>query len=194
MSKVIWFTGLSGSGKSTLAAAFHHFLQTLGVSSYVLDGDVLRMGLNRDLGFSEKDRQENIRRAGEVAKILKETGVIVLAAFISPFEEDRKALKERIGPDDFLEVFVNAPLKVCESRDVKGLYQKARKGLIPMFTGIDSPYEIPKNPDLILKTNQISIVESVGKLSELLKCKGVLQGNQVQSLKLNFSSLELTNS
>lgn len=171
MSKVIWFTGLSGSGKSTLAAAFHQRLQSLGIHSYVLDGDVLRTGLNKDLGFTEKDRQENIRRAGEVAKILKDAGVLVLAAFISPFSEDRKCLKEGIGEADFLEVYVSAPLEVCESRDVKGLYQKARRGLIPEFTGIDSPYEVPENPDLVLPTDQISISEAIERLTSLLISK-----------------------
>lgn len=169
MAKVIWFTGLSGSGKSTLANGFHQRLKSQGIHSYVLDGDVLRTGLNRDLGFSDKDRQENIRRAGEVAKILKETGIIVLAAFISPFEEDRRILKERIGSDDFLEVFVHAPLEVCESRDVKGLYHRARKGQIPSFTGIDSPYEEPQSPDLIIHTHLVTIEEGIDLLKELLQ-------------------------
>lgn len=171
MPKVIWFTGLSGSGKSTLANAFHQHLYSQGIFSYVLDGDVLRTGLNRDLGFSEIDRQENIRRAGEVANILKEAGVLVLAAFISPFSEDRKKLRERIGHPDFLEVFVDAPLDVCEWRDVKGLYQKARQGLIPEFTGIDSPYEVPESPDLIIKTSLVSIEEGVDLLQELLNTR-----------------------
>lgn len=169
MTKVIWFTGLSGSGKSTLAQGFHAHLKSQGVHSYVLDGDVLRDGLNKDLGFSELDRKENIRRVGEVAKILKDAGVLVLAAFISPFAEDRKNLKERIGEADFLEVFVDAPLEVCEARDVKGLYKKARKGLILDFTGIDSPYENPSHPDLIIPTDLVTIEEGIVLLKELLE-------------------------
>lgn len=168
MSKVIWFTGLSGSGKSTLATAFHQRLQSLGIHSYVLDGDALRTGLNKDLGFTDKDRQENIRRAGEVAKILKDAGVLVLAAFISPFSEDRKRLKESIGSSDFLEVYVSAPLEVCESRDVKGLYKKARNGLITDFTGIDSPYEVPENPDLIISTSKLTITEGIDLLNNFV--------------------------
>lgn len=171
MSRVIWFTGLSGSGKSTLAEGFYQRLQSLGIHSYVLDGDVLRTGLNKDLGFTEKDRQENIRRAGEVAKILKDAGVLVLAAFISPFSEDRKSLKKSIGESDFLEVYVSAPLEVCENRDVKGLYQKARKGLIPQFTGIDSPYEVPEEPDLIIPSHLVTIEEGIALLEEFLENK-----------------------
>ncbi len=169
MSKVIWFTGLSGSGKSTLAEGFYDYLQSKGILAYVLDGDVLRTGLNKDLGFSEQDRQENIRRAGEVANILKQAGVMVLAAFISPFAMDREYLKICIGESDFLEVFVHAPLEVCESRDVKGLYQRARKGQITMFTGIDSPYEEPEAPDLIIPTHLVTIEEGIELLKELLR-------------------------
>lgn len=168
MAKVIWFTGLSGSGKSTLAKGFQAHLHSLGVHSYVLDGDILRLGLNRDLGFSTKDRQENIRRAGEVAKILKEAGVVVLAAFISPYESDRESIKLTIGVKDFIEVFVDASLEVCEARDVKGLYRKARNGLIPDFTGIDSVYEPPRSPDLIIPTDRMSVEESLGLLKNLV--------------------------
>ena len=149
--KVLWFTGLSGSGKSTLANATEHSLHQLGYKTMVLDGDNIRMGLCKDLGFSDADRQENIRRIAEVAKLFAQSGTIVLTAFISPFRSDRDAAREIIG-DDFIEIFVDTPLDVCEQRDPKGLYKKARAGQIKGFTGIDSPYEAPLKPELKIDT------------------------------------------
>ena len=156
-SPVIWLTGLSGSGKSTIANELAIKLQQEGKLAYILDGDNVRMGLNKDLGFSDDDRKENIRRIAEVAKLLSDAGVIVITAFISPFRKERVKAKEIIGKDNFLEVYVDAPLKVCEDRDPKGLYKKARSGEIPMFTGIDSPYEEPLNPDFLINTENNTI-------------------------------------
>ncbi len=156
-SPVIWLTGLSGSGKSTIANELAIKLQQEGKLAYVLDGDNVRMGLNKDLGFSDDDRKENIRRIAEVAKLLSDAGVIVITAFISPFREERVKAKEIIGKDNFLEVYVDAPLRVCEDRDPKGLYKKARSGEIPMFTGIDSPYEEPLSPDFLVNTENNTI-------------------------------------
>lgn len=149
-SPVIWLTGLSGSGKSTIANELAIKLQQEGKLAYILDGDNVRMGLNRDLGFSDDDRKENIRRIAEVAKLLSDAGVIVITAFISPFREEREKAKEIIGRDNFIEVFVRTSLETCEKRDPKGLYKKARAGEIPMFTGIDSPYEEPLNYDIMV--------------------------------------------
>tara|TARA_B100000963_G_C22488652_1_gene608157 strand:- start:2 stop:598 length:597 start_codon:yes stop_codon:yes gene_type:complete len=151
-AKVIWFVGLSGSGKSTLAGNVESVLHKKGYKTYILDGDNLRLGLNSDLGFSKRDRSENIRRIAEVARLFNDAGTIVLSAFISPLESDRNQARRIIGVENFIEVFVNCPLSICEKRDVKGLYAKARKGLIPNFTGIDSPFEPPKQPDIIIKT------------------------------------------
>ncbi len=152
--KCIWFTGLSGSGKSTLANLLEVELHKKGYKTYVLDGDNVRLGLNKDLGFSDADRKENIRRIAEVAKLFVDAGVIVLSAFITPFEEDRKQIKELIGKDDVMQIFVDCPLEVCEQRDVKGLYAKARNGEINNFTGIDSPFETPENSDLVIDTSK----------------------------------------
>lgn len=155
----IWFTGLSGSGKSTIATALHAKLIESGTRAYMLDGDVLRTGLCSDLGFSADDRKENIRRIAEVSKLLADAGLIVLVSAISPFEADRmraRSIHERAGLK-YVEVFVDTPLSVCESRDPKGLYKKARAGLIPQFTGIDSPYEAPRAPELALKTAECDI-------------------------------------
>ena len=149
-SPVIWLTGLSGSGKSTIANELAIKLQQEGKLAYILDGDNVRMGLNKDLGFSDDDRKENIRRIAEVAKLLSDAGVIVITAFISPFREEREKAKEIIGRDNFIEVFVRTSLETCEKRDPKGLYKKARAGKIPMFTGIDSPYEEPLNYDIMV--------------------------------------------
>ena len=152
-SPVIWLTGLSGSGKSTIANELTNILHNQGKLVYILDGDNVRMGLNKDLGFSDDDRKENIRRIAEVAKLLSDTGVIVITAFISPFREERENAKEIIGADNFIEVYVEASLDICENRDPKGLYKKARAGQIKMFTGIDSPYEEPINPNLKIETH-----------------------------------------
>lgn len=168
ITRTIWFTGLSGSGKSTLANALEKRLVAMGKHTMLLDGDNIRMGLNRDLGFTEVDRVENIRRIAEVAKLMNDAGLIVLTAFISPYKKDRENAREIIG-DDFFEVYVSTPIEECEKRDVKGLYQKARKGGIPNFTGISSPYEIPESPDLIINTKEISVEEAVEQIMDELK-------------------------
>ena len=166
--KTIWLTGLSGSGKSTIANELACKLHNLGKLVYVLDGDNIRMGLNKDLGFSDNDRKENIRRIAEVANLMTDLGVIVITAFISPFENERQIAKDIIGKDNFTEVYIKAPLDVCEERDPKGLYKKARTGEIPMFTGIDSPYEEPMNPDMFIKTDKMSVEDSVEFIYENL--------------------------
>lgn len=156
-SVVIWFTGLSGSGKSTLVYALESILHKNKNRAFVLDGDNIRQGLCKDLGFSDNDRIENIRRIGEVSKLMMDAGSIVLTAFISPFKNDRKVAREVVGNKDFIEVYCDCPLEICESRDVKGLYKKARKGEIPEFTGISSRYEKPNDPELVLDTNELSV-------------------------------------
>ena len=150
--KVFWFTGLSGSGKSTIANAFEQKLHAMGKHTYILDGDNVRHGLNRDLGFTETDRVENIRRVAEVAKLMVDAGLIVLVTFISPFRADRAMARSLFKEGEFIEVFVDTPLEVAEQRDPKGLYAKARKGEIKNFTGIDSPYEKPETPDILINT------------------------------------------
>ncbi len=158
-SRVIWFTGLSGSGKSTVANATEKLLHDLDIHTYILDGDNVRMGLNKDLGFAPEDRTENIRRITEVSKLFADAGIIVLTAFISPYMEDRKSARKIIGDVDFIEIYVKADLSVCESRDPKGLYKKARAGEIKGFTGIDAPYEPPVNPEIVLETDRYNIIE-----------------------------------
>ena len=165
--KVIWFTGLSGSGKSTIANLLENELHQKGFKTYVLDGDNLRFGLNKDLMFSDEDRKENLRRIAEVAKLFVDAGIVVLAAFITPFEKDRKKIKQNIGAKDFLHVFVDCPLEECEKRDVKGLYAKARAGEIQNFTGISSPFEIPQENDLVVNTAIETQKESLNKLLNL---------------------------
>lgn len=171
----IWFTGLSASGKSTVAVLVDQMLVDRGRAATVLDGDNIRFGLNRDLGFSPEDRTENIRRIGEVAKLFAESGVIALTAFISPYRSDRDRVRGIHGDGDFIEVFVNCPLEVCEQRDPRGLYAKARRGEIPEFTGISAPYEAPFNPELTLDTHGESEEESARKVIELLEARGVLR-------------------
>ena len=171
-SGVVWLTGLSASGKSTIAHHLERKLFKKGIKVYVFDGDNIRHGLNSDLGFSEEDRRENLRRIAEVAKLFVDAGIIVLAAFVSPFEKDRKMVKSIIGQEDFLEVYVKCPVEVCEKRDPKGMYKKARKGIIPNYTGISSPYEEPENPDLVIETHKLNIEEAVNKIYNLLKEKG----------------------
>ena len=165
--QVVWFSGLSGSGKTTLSEALQQELLKLGRQSYILDGDKIRKGLCRDLGFSEADRRENIRRVGEVAKLMADAGLIVLAAFITPFEKDRQMLRELLG-DELLSVFVDCPLEVCENRDVKGLYKKARAGEIAHFTGISSPFERPQNPDIIVESHKYPVEQLVEKIVSYL--------------------------
>ncbi|MGR9051359.1 MAG: adenylyl-sulfate kinase [Gammaproteobacteria bacterium] len=174
-SVILWFTGLSGSGKSTLAHAVEDFLHQSGCSTFVLDGDNVRHGLCSDLGFSDSDRVENIRRIGELAKLMTEAGVITLTAFISPFKADRGAARKLVPHGDFLEIYCQCPLTTCEQRDVKGLYKKARAGKIPFFTGIDSPYEEPDNPELVVDTHNLSLEESVKAVMALLKERGIIQ-------------------
>ncbi len=175
---ILWFTGLSGSGKSTLANAVETELYKRGIKTYLLDGDNVRHGLNKDLGFSETDRIENIRRIGEVAKLFVDAGLISLTAFISPFKSDRQIAKSLVKYDEFIEVFVNTSLAVCESRDPKGLYEKARNGDIKNFTGIDSPYEIPEEPQIEIKTDELDITQSVDTIISYLIKYGYIDGNE----------------
>lgn len=172
---VIWFTGLSGSGKSTLAHALEDRLFKQNYQTYVLDGDNVRHGLCGDLGFSESDRGENIRRIGEIAKLFSEAGIIVLTAFISPFKQDRELVRRLLPHGDFHEVYCQAPLEICEERDVKGMYRKARKGLIKDFTGISSPYESPVNPELIVNTSDSAIDVCVDHLIDYLRSRSVIK-------------------
>ena len=167
--KVLWFTGLSGSGKSTLASALEVHFHNMGYNTYILDGDNIRGGLNRDVDFSNEGRAENIRRISEVSKLFVDAGVIVLTAFISPFREDRDQARQVIGSDDFLEIHVDCPLEVCEQRDVKGLYKKARAGEIKFFTGIDSPFEEPQQPDITVDTANHSIDDCLQLLIEKIE-------------------------
>jgi adenylylsulfate kinase len=170
----IWLTGLSGSGKSTLAVAAEKALHDRGKLTYILDGDNVRHGLNRNLGFSPEDRTENIRRIGEVAKLFTDAGAIVFTSFISPYRADRDQVREIMNDGDFIEVHVAASLDVCEGRDVKGLYQKARAGEIPEFTGISAPYEEPLQPELVIDTGGQTLEQSVAALVEYLEKKGYL--------------------
>ena len=171
---ILWFTGLSGSGKSTIANAVESRLLALHKHTYLLDGDNIRMGLNKGLGFSDEDRVENIRRIGEVAKLFVDSGLIVLTAFISPFKQDRQSVRELVDKGEFIEVFVDTPLSICESRDPKGLYKKARSGKIASFTGISSVYEEPKQAEIHIQTNKVSIDEASQKVIEYLQNKGYL--------------------
>ena len=171
---ILWLTGMSGAGKSTLANALESHLHKLGHHTYILDGDNVRHGLNKDLGFSDKDRVENIRRIGEVAMLFLDSGLIVMTAFISPFRADRDLVRELVGDGEFIEVFVHAPLKILEARDPKGLYKKARSGEISNFTGIDSPYENPESPEVLIDTSKLSIEESVKTLMDYLESVGAL--------------------
>jgi len=174
-SAILWFTGLSGSGKSTLAHAVEDRLHKMACRTYVLDGDNVRHGLCGDLGFSDEDRVENIRRVGEVAKLFTEAGIITLTAFISPFLADRDRVRGLVEEGDFIEVYCQCALEVCEERDVKGLYKKARAGEIPEFTGINSPYEEPVNPEVNVDTAALSLDECVDKVMEYMKGKGIVK-------------------
>ena len=170
-SFLIWFTGLSGSGKSTIANQLEKKLFGSGIRTYSLDGDNIRSGLNKGLNFTEEDRTENNRRIAEVAKLFVDAGMITITAFISPLKDDRERAKNIIGVEDFIEVFVNTPLEVCEKRDVKGLYKKARRGEIANFTGISAPYEKPVNPDIEIKTEQESIEDAVERIFKTIQSK-----------------------
>jgi adenylylsulfate kinase len=169
----VWLTGLSGSGKSTIAVELEKALLSRGVRAYILDGDNVRHGLNKNLGFSPADRTENIRRIGEVAKLFTDAGLVALTAFISPYRADRDQVRA-LMPDDFVEVLVDCPLEVCEQRDVKGLYEKARAGKIPEFTGISAPYEPPLNPEITLRTASSTVEESVAQIVKYLTQRGTV--------------------
>jgi adenylylsulfate kinase len=173
-SAAIWFTGLSGSGKSTLSHAVEETLYQMKCRTYVLDGDNVRHGLCGDLGFSEHDRTENIRRIGETARLFVEAGVIALTAFISPFSADRLRARQLFQPGDFIEVYCRCPLEICEKRDVKGMYQRARAGEIPNFTGISSPYEEPENPELIVDTGSMPLERCVDQIISHLQTSGII--------------------
>jgi adenylylsulfate kinase len=173
-SFVLWFTGLSGSGKSTVANAVAQKLFEKEIRNYVLDGDNIRHGLNKDLGFSDADRTENIRRIGEVSKLFVDSGQVVLTAFISPFIADRELVRSLLEKDEFIEIYVQCPLEECEKRDPKGLYDKARKGLIKDFTGINSPYEEPLQPELVVNTSEYSVTECVEQIINYLSSRNAI--------------------
>ncbi len=170
-SFVIWLTGLSGSGKSTIANYLEQRLFRHNILTYILDGDNIRLGLNNDLGFEEKDRKENIRRVGEVSKLMADSGIIVLSALISPFKKDRNSVRNLFGENEFIEIFVRCPLEVCRQRDVKGLYNKVSKGELENFTGIDSIYEEPEEPEIIVDTDKSTVEECVDKIYDFIKDK-----------------------
>ncbi len=172
---VVWLTGLSASGKTTIAQALENSLVNSGIPAFVLDGDTVRRGLCKDLGFSEGDRHENIRRVGEVAALMAQAGIIAIAAFISPFKADRQAARSTAGPGRFIEVFLNASLAVCEGRDPKNLYKRARTGEIPFFTGISSPYESPETPELALNTAEKTVDECVAVIQSHLEQTGIFR-------------------
>jgi len=179
-SKVIWFTGLSGSGKTTLATALERYLFDKGFLTQILDGDNIRSGINNNLGFSNEDRMENIRRIAEISKLLLNCGLITICSFVSPTEETRKIVRDIVGENDFLEIFVSTPIEVCESRDTKGLYKKARAGKIKDFTGISAPFEIPQNAILSIDTSDKSVDECVTILLDKIFSKITYQDNSTR--------------
>lgn len=181
---ILWFTGLSGAGKSTLAHAVEENLHQHGCRTFVLDGDNVRHGLCADLGFSPEHRSENIRRVGEMSKLFMEAGVIVLTAFISPFRADREQVRQMVEYGDFLEIYCNSAIEVCEQRDVKGLYKKAREGRINEFTGISSPYEIPVNPELVVNTGEAKLGECTKQVLGLLKSREIIQSHDSFNMDL----------
>ena len=170
----VWLTGLSGSGKSTIAVQLEKELAERGIRTYILDGDNIRHGLNKNLGFSPADRTENIRRIGEVAKLFTDAGLVAITAFISPYRADRDQVRALMKPGDFVEIFVDCPVEVCEQRDVKGLYKKARAGEIKEFTGISAPYEAPANAELTIKSHELSVDAAVGKILDYLASKNIV--------------------
>jgi len=171
---VLWFTGLSGSGKSTIGHRVERMLIERGAFAYVLDGDNVRHGLNSDLGFAAEDRVENIRRIGEVARLFADAGALVLSAFISPYRKDRDRVRGLMSPGEFIEVFVDTPLEICEARDPKGLYKKARAGEISNFTGLDAPYEVPENPEVHLQTANLSVDAAAAQVTRYLDEQNIL--------------------
>ena len=168
-SAIMWFTGLSGSGKSTIAHNLEKKLFGRGIKAYVIDGDNIRAGLNKDLGFSVKDRGENIRRIGEVAKLFVDAGILVITAFISPYTKDREFARSLVEHDEFIEIYVKCPLEVCKQRDVKGFYKKANEGIIKNFTGVNDPYEEPEHPEIVVETDKMGVDESVGIIISYLE-------------------------
>lgn len=180
-SGVVWLTGLSGAGKSTLANELEKRLRSRAVRSYLLDGDNVRHGLNRDLGFSAEDRVENIRRVAEVSKLMVDAGLLVITAFISPFRAERQLARDLLADGEFVEVFVDTPLEVAEQRDPKGLYRKARRGELKHFTGIDSPYEVPEGPEIVVDTTSMSVQESADRLYQRLSAMGFFDLPRVAS-------------
>jgi len=181
---VIWLTGLSGAGKSTLAINLEEELFSLGYHTYTLDGDNVRHGLNGDLGFTPEDREENIRRVGEVAKLFADAGSIVITAFISPYRKDRQRVRAILNDGDFVEVYVQCDLSVCEDRDPKGLYKKARSGEIPNFTGISAPYEEPENAEIVVDTAKLSVDKAVNYLVEQLDKEGIIDTSKEHAMSL----------
>lgn len=179
---VVWFTGLPGSGKSTLAQELEQRLFVAGLNTYVLDGDNVRHGLCRDLGFSAPDRAENIRRIGEVANLFLDAGIIVLAAFISPAQIEREKVRTLVGADRFIEIYCRCPIEICESRDEKGNYAKARAGLITNFTGISAPYQVPEQPDLILDTDRMAPDDLIVELLTLLQQQGIIRSSEANNV------------
>jgi len=175
-SCIIWFTGLSASGKSTVANELEYALNKKGMHTYIRDGDNIRHGLNKNIGFSAEDRKENIRRIGEVAKLFVDAGVLVITAFISPFKEDRDTVRGLVNAGEFIEVYAKCPISVCAERDPKGLYKKAMAGEIKEFTGISQPYEEPVNPELVVETDKLSVEECVDKVLAYLKSKDIIKG------------------
>jgi adenylylsulfate kinase len=182
-SVIVWFTGLSSSGKSTIAHVVEEQLHRMGCKTFVFDGDNVRHGLNKNLGFSREDRKENIRRIGEMCKLFIEAGVIALTAFISPYREDRNMIRQMAKDGDFIEIYCDCCLEVCESRDVKGIYARARTGEIPEFTGISAPYEIPESPEVIINTENITIGECVAKVINYLSERGIINRNLTRHRK-----------
>ena len=184
-SALVWITGLSASGKSTIAVELENRLFKYNVKTFVLDGDNVRYGLSKDLGFSHEDRKENLRRVGEVAKLLVDAGTLTIAAFISPYSDERQTIRNLFDNDrdEFIEVYLKCDISVCESRDPKGLYKKARRGEIPNFTGISDPYEQPGNPEILIETDTMSIKESVDFIVEYLTKKGLLEYKETSSCK-----------
>ena len=173
-SAVLWFTGLSGAGKSTVAVEVEKQLHSKGIRTYILDGDNIRHGLNKNLGFSPEDRKENIRRIGEVSKLFVDAGLFTLTAFISPYQEDRNLVRELLGEKEFIEIYVKCDLSECERRDPKGLYKKARSGEIKNFTGIDAPYEAPEQPELVIENDKQTVEESALQVIDYLEKEGYL--------------------